>query len=237
MDKTNGRASIGAVGFDLAAFTRGLAHELGNPLHSMLLNAEATKLLIARNEAQAAAERLAALLTDCARCGRLLHGIRRFGAGITPDREDRGQLSIADLVDIARSLLGEEGSTAPAVEVAGKELRLAADRSALARAVVELLRNSVEAGAACVRIVVGEADGDIIVDFFDDGSGIPEQLRDKVMQPFFSTRRNAGNAGLGLTLVQELLRANGGSVSVGSAFERGACMRLRLPHLPDPARG
>ena len=229
MDKTNGRESIGAPEFDLAAFTRGLAHELGNPLHSISLNAEATKLLIARNDTQAATERLAALLADCARCGRLLQGIRRFGSGIRPDHEGRGRVTVAEVVDAARLLLAEQGSAAPAVEVAGGDATLVADRAALARAVVEVLRNSVEAGSAGVRIVVGEADGAVVVDFIDDGAGIPEQLRDKVMLPFFSTRRNEGNAGLGLTLAEKLVNANGGTLSVGGSPERGACIRLRLP--------
>jgi signal transduction histidine kinase len=229
MDKTNGRESIGAPGFDLAAFTRGLAHELGNPLHSISLNAEATKLLIGRNDAQAAVERLAALVADCARCGRLLQGIRRFGSGIRPDHEDRGRVTVAELADAARFLLVEEGLGAPAVEVAGSNVTLVVDRAALARALVELLRNSVEAGSASVRIVVGEADGFVVVDFTDDGAGIPEQLRGKVMLPFFSTRRNEGNAGLGLTLAEELVRANGGALSVAGGAERGACIRLRLP--------
>jgi len=231
MDMTNGRESIGAPGFDLAAFTRGLAHELGNPLHSISLNAEATKLLIARNDTQAATERLAALLADCARCGRLLQGIRRFGFGITSAYDDRGRVNMAELTDAARSLLVEEGSKAPAVEVAGGDVAFVAHRTALARAVVELLRNSVEAGSGGVRIVAGEADGAVVVDFIDDGAGIPEQLRDKVMLPFFSTRRNEGNAGLGLTLAEELVRANGGTLSVGDGAERGACIRLRLPRV------
>jgi signal transduction histidine kinase len=193
------------------------------------LNAEATKLLLARNDTQAATERLAALLADCGRCGRLLQGIRRFGSGIKPNHEDRGRVTMAELADAACSILVEEGSGAPAVEVAGSKVTLVADRAALARAVGEVLRNSVEAGSAGVRIVVSEADGAIVVDFIDDGTGIPEQLRDKVMLPFFSTRRNEGNAGLGLTLAEELVRANGGTLSVGGGAERGACIRLRLP--------
>ena len=221
--------SHGDSGFDLAAFTRCLAHELGNPLNAITLNAEATKLLVARNDAQRAAERLTALVADCARCVRLLQGIRRFGAGIGAGNADRERTSIAALVDAARSLLDEEGSKAPAaVEIVGSAATLPADRIALARAFAELLRNSVEAGATSVRVVVGEDDGDVTVDFFDDGAGIAPQLSDKVMQPFFSTRRNEGNAGLGLTLAQELVRTNGGTLEVGMGGVRGACMRVRF---------
>jgi signal transduction histidine kinase len=130
-------------------------------------------------------------------------------------------------------LLDEEGPRAPAVEIVGSAATLPVDRVALARAFAELLPNSVEAGAASVRVVVGEGDGDVTVDFFDDGAGIAPQLSDKVMQPFFSTRRNEGNAGLGLTLAQELVRVNGGKVEVGAGGVHGACMRVRFA--PSPA--
>jgi two-component system, OmpR family, sensor histidine kinase ChvG len=143
---------------------------------------------------------------------------------------------VAELVDAARLLLADQGSAALAVEVADGKVPLVADRAALARAVVEVLRNSVEAGSAGMRIVVCEADGVVVVDFIDDGAGIPEQLRDKVMLPFFSTRRNEGNAGLGLTLAEQLVRANGGTLSLGAGAKRGACVRLQLPRARELAQ-
>lgn len=212
--------------FDLASFTRGLAHELANPLNALSMNAEVTRMLIERNEVPRAKERLAALIADCSRCGRILHGIRRFGTGMSLGDADRRSMTIAEVVEAACDQLRAEGPVPPVV-LQG-EASLAADGEALARAFAELLRNSLEAGARSVRIEVGRHDTGVRVDVIDDGSGIPPALQQKVLEPFFSTRRNDGNAGLGLTLVQELLRTHGGILAISRGAEGGTCVRVEL---------
>jgi signal transduction histidine kinase len=62
----------------------------------------------------------------------------------------------------------------------------------------------------------------------DDGPGISPGNRDKVFRPFFTTARGSGGSGLGLSIVQALLHAHGGSVSLEPS-EKGACFRVRIP--------
>jgi hypothetical protein len=178
--------SVTYAAFDLAAFTSGLAHELANPLNALAMNAEVARLLIERNESERAKERLAALVADCARCGRLLQSIRRFGAGMAPGAAEPA--TVADLVAASCDQLRREGPV-PAVEVHGGETELTVDRAAMSRALAELLRNAVEAGARNVRIVAGRDGGGCFVDLIDDGAGIPAPLRRRVMEPFFSTTK------------------------------------------------
>jgi signal transduction histidine kinase len=213
--------------FDLGTFTSGLAHELANPLNALAMNAEVARLLIERNEGERARERLAALIADCGRCGRILHGIRRFGAGMSLDEADREPTTVAHLVNAACDQLRRDGPLPP-VELHGAEARLVVDSAALQCAFEEILRNCSEAGARSVRVEVGRHDGRIRIEFIDDGAGIPPALRDKVLEPFFSTRRNDGSAGLGLTLVQQLVRANAGSLGIFPGNERGTCVRVEL---------
>jgi len=213
--------------FDLASFTRGLAHELANPLNALSMNAEVVRMLIERNEGSRAKERLAALIADCARCGRILHGIRRFGTGMSLGDADRRSTTIGDLVNAACDQLRQEGPVPP-IELYGAQTCLTVDGEALTRAFAELLRNCLEAGARSVRIEVGRHETGIRVDFIDDGSGIPAALQGKVLEPFFSTRRNDGNAGLGLTVVQKLLHACGGSLAITGGHEGGTCVRVEL---------
>jgi C4-dicarboxylate-specific signal transduction histidine kinase len=214
--------------FDLGTFTRGLAHELANPLNALAMNAEVARLLIERNESQRAKERLAALIADCSRCGRLLHGIRRFGAGMSLGEPKSEPTTVAALVNAASASLKRD-EPSPAVDLHGAEATVVVDRMALQRVFEELLRNSVEAGAKGVRIAVSRQGSATRIDCIDDGAGIPSALHDKIFEPFFSTRRNEGNAGLGLTLVQELVRANAGSLDVLPGTERGTCVRIELP--------
>ena len=214
--------------FDLGTFTRGLAHELANPLNALAMNAEVARLLIERNDGQRAKERLAALIADCSRCGRLLHGIRRFGAGMSLAKTEPEPTTVAALVSAASAQL-KRHEPSPAVELHDADATVVVDRIALQRVFEELLRNSVEAGASRVRIDVSRPSPATRIDCSDDGAGIAPAVHDKIFEPFFSTRRNDGNAGLGLTLVQELVRANGGTLDVLPGSERGTCVRIELP--------
>jgi signal transduction histidine kinase len=62
----------------------------------------------------------------------------------------------------------------------------------------------------------------------DDGPGISPGNRDKVFRPFFTTARESGGSGLGLSIVQALLHAHGGSISLEQS-DKGTLFRVRVP--------
>ena len=66
------------------------------------------------------------------------------------------------------------------------------------------------------------------LDIRDNGPGISQGNRDKVFRPFFTTARETGGSGLGLSIVQALLHAHGGSITLEPS-ETGACFRVRVP--------
>ena len=63
----------------------------------------------------------------------------------------------------------------------------------------------------------------------DDGAGIPVNIRARIADPFFTTRRDEGHNGLGLTLAAEIAGAHGGSLSIDENQGRGTRATLRLP--------
>jgi signal transduction histidine kinase len=72
------------------------------------------------------------------------------------------------------------------------------------------------------------------VELSDTGPGIPEEVRHRVFEPFFTTR--ASGTGLGLAVVRRIVEGHGGEVAVSSAPGRGAVVMLRLPvELPSPS--
>ena len=76
---------------------------------------------------------------------------------------------------------------------------------------------------------VGSLDGKSIrLDFRDSGPGIPDGNRDKVFRPFFTTARERGGSGLGLSIVRSLVTAHGGSISLEPS-DNGAFFRIILP--------
>ncbi|HEX6832946.1 MAG TPA: HAMP domain-containing sensor histidine kinase [Rudaea sp.] len=227
--------SAETAAIDLGAFVRGSAHEFANPLNAIVMYAELARTLFQRQEAQRATEALERLIANCGTCATLLQSFRRFGAGLNALPPER--VPLRNLVDSAVTLVVAERSPFPAVAVEGGDLWIEADRRALERALAELLFNAAEAQAASIRIAMRREDASVFLDVIDDGTGIPPDMRDKVIQPFFSTRRHEGKAGLGLNLVQEVLRTNGGALHVDAPVQnaRGACMRMRLSPCAEAA--
>ena len=71
-------------------------------------------------------------------------------------------------------------------------------------------------------------DDAILVAIHDDGEGIPEDHRARIFDAFFTTKREAGGTGMGLGIVQLMVRAHGGTISVGDASD-GALFEIRFP--------
>ncbi len=73
-----------------------------------------------------------------------------------------------------------------------------------------------------------ELDG-IRIDIIDTGAGIPQELRLKVFEPFFTTKGHKGRGGMGLALVQEVVIALGGMISIDPDYTEGTRISVRLP--------
>ena len=66
----------------------------------------------------------------------------------------------------------------------------------------------------------------------DTGMGIPDEVRDRIFDPFFSTKNETKGVGLGLAVVFGIVRRHGGEISVESTPGKGATFTLRFPRRP-----
>lgn len=221
--------ATGTTGLDLGAFMRALAHEIANPLNAIALNAELVKLLLERRKGTQARATLEHLLAECERCEHLLQGLRRFGDGL--QAHPREIMSTRILITAAIDLVRLERKDVPAIEVDPADAQICVDRLALQQAFAALMHNAADAGADSLHIATCRKADAVSIDIVDNGSGIPANLRDKVFEPFFSTRRAQGGSGMGLALAQALVRAHGGDVRIAAA-ERGTRVSVTLPALP-----
>lgn len=108
-----------------------------------------------------------------------------------------------------------------------------ADGEYLERVIRNLVRNAIQHAKSRILIEVRRSGADISVIVMDDGSGVPTDAQDAIFEPFYQVpgggRRSAGNVGLGLSIVAELVRAMGGQVALKSAEGRGAAFQVVLP--------
>ena len=87
--------------------------------------------------------------------------------------------------------------------------------AALVEAVLtSLFDNSRQAGAAIVTLAARRTDDHVLLTLGDDGPGIAAGDRDRIFQPFFTTRRTTGGTGLGLAITRSLLQAHGGRITL-----------------------
>jgi signal transduction histidine kinase len=120
------------------------------------------------------------------------------------------------------------------IHVRGEFGDLEGDDVLLRQAFSNLLRNAVEAcaGASVAPIIVIQSDIDAVqkvsrITFNDNGPGIAAEARDRVFQPFFTSKRNG--TGLGQALVQKIIVFHNGRIVASSSPEGGASLQITLP--------
>jgi len=69
----------------------------------------------------------------------------------------------------------------------------------------------------------------VVIEFCDSGVGIPDEIKDKVFDPFFTRRQDGQGTGLGLSIVHSALQRNQGRIDFTSTPNRGTTFRIRLP--------
>lgn len=82
-----------------------------------------------------------------------------------------------------------------------------------------------------ITIRIGRADGFIEVSFKDTGEGIPDDIRDKIFNPFFTTRSLGEGSGLGLSIVKKIIEKHEGKIEVISSPGKGAQFIVKLPEI------
>jgi signal transduction histidine kinase len=60
-------------------------------------------------------------------------------------------------------------------------------------------------------------DKTVTIEIQDNGPGIPEEIRDKILQPFFTTKKGTAETGLGLSITNDIIKAHGGSLDIESS--------------------
>ncbi|WP_144393836.1 YfiR/HmsC family protein [Pleionea sediminis] len=80
-----------------------------------------------------------------------------------------------------------------------------------------------------IRIIVSQKDGDIIFDYFDNGKGIPDNIRDKIFNPFFTTNRTKGGTGLGLHICYNLVSQKLHGDILCLPVDKGAHFKVTIP--------
>ncbi|MCU7496999.1 MAG: HAMP domain-containing protein [Ignavibacteria bacterium] len=120
-----------------------------------------------------------------------------------------------------------EGNVKIAIEGASTDLIVEADRDQLKRTIINLIRNSIQAGATEVGLKAQETDGEVInLEISDNGRGIPGEFIERIFEPNFTTKQKG--MGLGLKIAKKFMEGIGGSISIVESSEKGTRILLQF---------
>lgn len=213
--------------------TRVLAHEMMNSLTPILSLSES---LGARLKAKGA--KPAALAEDmeviARRSERVMHFVERYRALAelpAPELEPIRGAELAASLDALMAPMMAESGVDYASRVAPQRLSLNADRELIEQALINLLKNALEAvrgrDAPAVRLAIRQDEAQVALIVEDNGPGLPAEDPEAAFVPFFTTK--PGGSGVGLTLARQIALAHGGRLEHTTRPNGGAIFRIWLP--------
>jgi two-component system, cell cycle sensor histidine kinase and response regulator CckA len=219
----------------------GIAHEINNPLSYVISNLEfATRalaeedkldpdILTALSDAEEGAERVRYIVRD----------IKTFSR----PEETSSQHHLVDVNDVvasAMNIMRNQMRQHAKIETEfGEVSSVYADKAALGQVFVNLMANAAQSIEPMSdkdnRIVIKteQCDDHVQVSIRDTGSGIDDSIRDKIFDPFFTSKPLGIGTGLGLSIVQQIIKKCQGTIDVESELGMGTTFFVRFPAVSE----
>jgi signal transduction histidine kinase/iron only hydrogenase large subunit-like protein len=215
----------------------GVAHELNNPLGSILMFAHI--LLEGLREQSQSREDVELIVREAHRCKAIVSGLLNFA------RQNRVQLQAKDVAEMFRAVAHEKE---PDPGFAGVRFRIDVEEPALPawldpdqfRQVLDnLVNNAAEAmdgrGEIVLRARRESVRPGVVIEVEDHGCGIPQENMSRIFSPFFTTKKLGKGTGLGLAIVYGIIKMHQGQIEAHSQLGRGTIFRITLPDQPPLA--
>lgn len=196
---------------------RVLTHEIMNTLTPVTSLAQTTAKMI--YEPETTDDIREAIDTIARRSEGLMNFVSRYRELLKVPQPDTETVNIRGALDGAVALLARDlDGVSVDVEVVPETLEVQADRALLDQVLVNLVKNAMHAmegiTAPELRLSGGLEFGRVILRVGDNGPGIPDEVRDQIFVPFFTTKRDG--SGIGLSLCRQIMTAHGGEIFVES---------------------
>lgn len=215
-----------------------VTHEIRNPLSSIGLNLEMLEEEMQDGKPGGDQRGLVqAIAREVERLEQISEEYLRVARLPSPRMEaDDLAATVADIVDFAKPEM-DRALCHVALTIETDLPPVLFDEGQIRQALVNLLRNAREAmtqGGPIEVCVRAEGMG-IVISVADRGAGIPDDIRARVFDPFFSTKGQG--TGLGLAITRQIIEAHGGTVSCAARDDGGTVFRLALPMAPSRSSG
>jgi len=214
----------------LGKMAAGIAHEINNPLTSILLNSHLMEERLPKNSRLR--ENLALVIGETERCSAIVKGMLEFARQTVPNMRP------VDLNGaIGKTLLLMESQMLVQQVAVNARLdrslpRVPADEGKLRQVFANIILNAADAmaggGTLDVATRLDAERRSVEISFRDSGGGIPRELLTRVFDPFFSTKGTRGT-GLGLAISYGIIQQHGGGITAVSEEGKGTTFTITLP--------
>ena len=214
---------------EVGRMSAGIAHEINNPLS--VINYACELLLTEDNYNADQQELLERINTEVERLTSLTSELLSY-SGAQEGRKKLTDLNetLADVLKLLRYELNKEQVTVN--EEFAKLPLVHIDNNRFKQIFINLILNAVQAMGSHgqIRISTEFRPGNgLFVRFYDSGPGVPDTLKERIFEPFFTARKDGTGTGLGLYLCRKIVSEYDGHLQVSDAPERGSCFEIFLP--------
>lgn len=220
-------ASIG----QLAA---GVAHEINNPLGSILIYSSMLKNTIEKATAdEQSREDLDLIIDEAKRCKNIVANLLNFA------RQGKLNLTTVNFSKLLNSVIKlvrknpDYADVNIKVETDGKGNQIEADEDQLKQVLLNLLNNACEAMSEIqektITVKLSNEENEIVAEITDRGCGISQENYGKIFTPFFTTKKIGKGTGLGLAISYGIIKMHRGDISFKSEVGKGTTFKLKLP--------
>jgi two-component system NtrC family sensor kinase len=227
-------AKMAAIG-ELSA---NVAHEINNPLTSVL--GYTTHLLKTLDLPEPSRKILGMMEQETLRVRKIIRNLLDF-ARQRPTWMQPGDLALP-LRETVALVQGLATKAAITIEehYPSEPVIVTMDHNEIKQVFLNIVHNALHAmprGGVLTLRLQNTGENEITVEFSDTGVGIAPEHRDRVFEPFFSTKNNGDGTGLGLSISYRIIQNHGGRIDIDSAIGRGTTFTVRLPRLREAAAG
>jgi len=229
-DQLQSAEKLASIG-QLAA---GVAHEINNPLGTILLYTSLLKKEVKKNQDDSQSlEDLELIAQETNRCKNIVSNLLNFA------RQGKLHITEFDISDLINSILKtirikpEYKGILFSTECKAYDTTIEGDSDQLRQVFINVITNACEALTESetkkINIKISSTDSEFTIEISDTGAGIPKENMGKLFTPFFTTKKMGKGTGLGLAIVYGIIKMHRGEIRAVSEQGQGSTFIIRLP--------
>jgi PAS domain S-box-containing protein len=213
----------------MGRLTSQIAHELNNPIYGIMNTLELLK-----TEIPPESKRRRILDLSLSETERLSEMLRNMLSFSKPEEEARKKVNVNELLEGILLMMEKqmkEANVKVVIRLEPEIPEIMASTNQMRQVILNLFKNAKEAmprgGTLTVR--TKKEDTRVLIRIQDTGTGIPEEIRNKIFEAFFTTKQKVKGVGLGLSVCYGIIKDHGGEITVDSKEGKGTTFTIRLP--------